>query len=308
MRFFFLAQLLLLFLVGCVRPFQYHCLDKPPEIPCTRIPKKIRVALVLGGGGAKGLAHIGVLEELERANIPIDIIIGCSAGSLVGALYCDTPDAEYVRSVLEPMRVGSFLDIHVLKAWYGLSEGAAMRRTLKKCLESKTFEELNLPLLIVATDLHTGELVTIGGGPIIPAVEASSAIPVIYSPVQHYGRMLVDGGVINSCPVSVAKLLKPDIIIAVELSGILDNTYPANIFSIARRSAEVSLLWQSENCIIGADVIIRPELTNIGTFEKGRNHYIYEVGREAARELIPEIKRLFEERCSADAEELALAF
>ena len=145
--------MLLLLTSGCIRPFVYHPKAIPPEIPCTIIPEKIRLALVLGGGGAKELAHIGVLEEFERANIPIDIIIGCSAGSLVGALYCDAPNAAYIRDVLEPMKVGSFLDINILKAWYGLSEGVAMRRTLDKCLEAKTFEELKLPLLIVALQI-----------------------------------------------------------------------------------------------------------------------------------------------------------
>lgn len=302
MRFNFLAQFLLLFLVGCIKPFEYHCSENPPKIPCTRIPEKIRIALVLGGGGAKGMAHVGVLEEFERAGIPIDIIVGCSVGSLVGALYCDTPNAAYIRTVLEPLKVGSFLDIHIFKAWYGLSEGKAMRRTLDRCLESKTFEEMDIPLLIVASDLHSGELVTIGGGPVIPAVEASSAIPVIYSPVQHYGRMLVDGGVVNPCPVCVAKKLNPDIVVAVELCAVLDHTYPSNLFTMALRSAEVSLLWQSENCIKHADVIIRPELSDIGIFENGKNHYIYEVGRQAAREMIPKIKRLFEERCCKKVE------
>lgn len=299
MRFLFLVQLILVLAVGCIRPFVYHPEDAPPEIPCTIIPAKIRLALVLGGGGAKGLAHIGVLEEFERANIPIDIIIGCSAGSLVGALYCDTPNAEYIRNVLEPMRVGSFLDIHILKAWYGLSEGTAMRRTLNKCLYAKTFEELQLPLLIVATDLYSCESVVIGGGPVIPAVEASSALPVIYSPVEHYGRIFVDGGVIDPCPVSVAKKLNADIVVAVDLCALLDHTCPTNIFAIAKRSAEITLLWQSEACVKNADVTIRPELRGIGTFQCGKNHQIYEAGREAARKAIPKIKYLLESVSSA---------
>lgn len=253
------------------------------------MPDNIRLALVLGGGGARGLAHIGVLEEFERANIPIDIIVGCSAGSLVGAMYADCPNAAYCREILEPMNLKKFLDINIWKAWYGLAQGDAMRKTLQEHLTATTFDELQIPLLIVATDLYTGDLCTIGGGPIIPAVQSSCAVPMVYCPVQHLGRVFVDGGVIDPVPVCVAKRFDPEMIVVVDLECLLPRTFPKNIWEVGKRSAEITLLWQSKACLQGADVVIRPELDQVGTFEDGLNEVIYEAGRKAAREAIPQI-------------------
>jgi NTE family protein len=286
-----------LLLGGCGKcPYQYDPLDTPPPLPVCYIPEKVKLALVLGGGGARGLAHLGVLEEFEKANIPIDIIVGCSAGSLVGALYCDNPDSAYVRSVLEPMKVKSFIDINIFRAWYGLSQGEAMCTTLNSCLEAKTFDKLKIPLLTVSSDLYSGELVTIGGGLIVPAVQASCAIPVVFSPIQLHGRVLVDGGVINPVPVRIAKLTNPDIIVAVDLRELLDKTFPTNMLHVATRSAEITLVWQSETCIKGADVIIRPKLGDWGTFDDNCHQQIFDAGRDAAREVIPQILALLAEK------------
>jgi NTE family protein len=246
------------------------------------------VALVLGGGGARGLAHIGVLQELEDAGIPIDIIIGCSAGSLVGAFYADTPNAEYVRSILEPMKSEAFLDICLWTARFGLSDGIAFRRVLEKNLRVRCFEELQIPLLVVATDLYAGQLVTIGGGEIIPAVQASAAIPLVYAPVQLHGRVFVDGGVIDPVPVRVAQQVDAEYVIAVDLGGLLPKTFPTNLLEVAKRSAEITLLWQSEACIEHADIIIRPSFDEEAScFSDDGHEAMYEAGRDAARQAIP---------------------
>lgn len=282
---------LLLLLAGCTQTSLYKPCDEPPPLPICHIPKKIKLALVLGGGGAKGLAHIGVLQEFENARIPIDIIIGCSAGSLVGSLYCDHPDACYVKTLVEPMRSKSFINIEILKSWFGLglSKTDAMTCILDSCLEANYFDELKIPLLVVASDLYSGELVTFGGGPIIPAVEASCAFPLVFSPVQLNGRILVDGGVIDPVPVQIAKKVNPEIIVAVDLRCLLDKSFPKNILGVAKRSADITLLWQSERCLEGADFVIRPELGGIGTFDDCPHQLIFDAGREAALKVIPSI-------------------
>jgi NTE family protein len=281
---------LLIFLSSCVCPQHYQPNDSPPSLPDCYIPEKICLALVLGGGGARGLAHIGVLEEFEKAEIPIDLIIGCSAGSLVGAMYADCPNSAYVRSILEPMKTNAFLDINLWKARYGLSQGNAMDRVLKKNLHAKTFDELQIPLLIVATDLYSGHLVTIGGGEIAPAVQASCAIPFVYAPVELHGRVFVDGGVIDPVPVRVAHQVNAEFVIAVDLRSLLPHTFPHHLFGVATRSAEITLLWQSESCLEKADLIIRPQLGDLGTFCDDFHDVIYEAGREAARQAIPLIR------------------
>jgi len=282
---------LLLLLEGCSNPNIYRPEDDPPPLPVCFVPKKIDVALVLGGGGAKGLAHLGVLEEFEKAGIPVDIIVGCSAGSLVGALYCDCPDACYLKTLLDPISSKRFININFFRAFFclGLSREDGMTSVLDDCLHAKYFHELKIPLLTVSTDLYSGDLITFGGGEIIPAVEASCAFPFVFTPVCHHGRILVDGGCINPVPVRVAQMLEAKIIIAVELCSVLDKTFPRNIIGVASRSADITLLWQTERCLSGADFIIRPEVDNVGTFEDCPHEKLYDAGRNAALKVIPQI-------------------
>lgn len=286
-------QLILIALcTGCTSPEIYNPCDNPPPLPDCYVPDHVRLALVLGGGGAKGLAHVGVLEEFEKAGIPIDVIIGCSAGSLVGAVYCDCPNADWVRDVLEPMKSEDFLDISIWKARFGLSQGDKMENALRCKLTAQTFDQLQIPLLIVATDLYSGELVTIGGGDIITAVRASSAIPIVYNPVQLHGRIFVDGGVIDPVPARVAKQINAEYIVAVDLGQMMPRRFPKNLFEVAKRSADIALLWQSESCLEAADLIIRPQLgEDIGCFNDENHEQIYEAGRQAARDAIPIIKQ-----------------
>lgn len=283
--------ILLLATASCTCPQIYEYSDNPPPLPDCIIPEEIRVALVLGGGGARGLAHIGVLEEFENAGIPFDIIIGCSAGSLVGAMYADSLDIEYVRAVLEPMKCETMLDISFWKARYGLSQGSAMNRVLDDCLRSNYFEELQIPFLCVATDLWTGQLVTLGGGELLPAIQASASIPFVYVPINLHGRVLVDGGVVDPVPVRVAKDLNAEYVIAVDLRGLLDDDFPTNLFGVAKRCADITLLWQGEACIEDADIIIRPMLSSdIGTFDDDKHEQIYKAGKASAQLAIPIIK------------------
>lgn len=288
---YFLSLLLLVATVSCTCPQKYEYSDNPPPLPPCQLPEKIRVALVLGGGGARGIAHIGVLEEFEKAGIPFDVIIGCSAGSIVGALYADSLDVAYVKSLLDPVKCDTFLDISLWKGRYGISQGGAMAEVLDNFLEANYFEELKFPFLCVATDLWTGQLVTLGGGELIPAVRASAAIPLVYVPVNIHGRVFVDGGVVDPVPVRVAKQLNADYIIAVDLRGELDREFPTNLFGVAKRSADITLLWQGESCIENADIIIRPMLSSdIGTFCDDQHEEIYQAGKASAGLAIPTIK------------------
>lgn len=275
---------------------KYEVLENPPVIPLCKPEKPIRLALVLGGGGARGIAHLGVLEEFEQAGIPIDAIVGCSAGSIVGALYADCPNARYVRKLLHPLRKWDILDINIWYCRYGLVQGRSLRNFLWYNLKSHHFEDLKIPLYIVATDIKAGQLVTFSSGPIIPAVHASSAVPFVFAPVSYHGRLLVDGGVANPIPVSIAKELDASVIVAVDLSELLPKTCPTNLFGVATRSAEIKFLLQSESCAKGADVVIKPDLGAIGMFDDKYNNQMFEAGRQAAREVIPRILELLEER------------
>jgi NTE family protein len=249
---------------------------------------------VLGGGGARGLAHVGVLEVFQENEIPVDLIVGCSAGSIVGALYADDPDIEDLKRVFMSLKTSYIMDFDLWSARYGLCQGKTLRRFLDVNLDADYFDQLKIPFYAVTTDLYSGELVAIGGGPLVPAVEASAAIPLVFVPVSLHGRAFVDGGVIDPVPVRIARQFDPQALIAVDLRGLLPSKFPTNLFGVAGRSADITLLWQSEGCVRDADVIIRPELDDdIGCFA-GDEYYetIYQAGRKSALEAMPRIKEL----------------
>lgn len=168
--------------------------------------KGIDVAIVLGGGGARGLAHAGVLEIFEENNIPIDLIVGSSAGSLIGVLYADDPDAQRLKKKLIALKKWDLLDVswgagmRMFWEMNGLVGGAAFRKYLKANLTATTFEELKIPFIAVATDVDKGVPVALDQGPIIPAIHASSAVPMIFNPVKWQGKTLVDGCVVSPPP------------------------------------------------------------------------------------------------------------
>lgn len=280
---FFLSMILL---TGCC-PHQFAPNPEPDPLPPFYVPERIRVAVVLGSGGVRGMAHVGVLEELERAGIPIDLIVGCSAGSIVGAFYADNPCAREVRDGVCRVKTNALLDLDLWNCRYGLCQGRSMKKVLCHYLSTNRFEDLKIPLVIVASDLYTGEMVPFASGNLIKAVIASSSIPFVYVPCEHMGRVLVDGGIINPVPVKVAKDLGAEVIIAVDLCELLPNTFPTNLFSVATRSCEIAFMWQNEACTHHADVIIRPKTCGVGVFNDAKKQIIYDAGRRAAREQMP---------------------
>lgn len=286
------SYIFLLLFVTCCVPYRFVPKNAPePPVPCY-IPEKIRVALVLGSGGVRGMAHVGVLEELENAGIKIDLIVGCSAGSIVGALYADYPRSCRIKNIMETMHSDSLLDINIWQCHFGLSQGRAMRRALYRNIQARNFEELQIPFIAVATDLYSGELVPIGSGDVIKAVQASCAIPLLFVPCEVNGRILVDGGVVNPVPVCLARDLGADVVIAVDLCELLPRTFPTNLFGVATRSAEIAFLWQSDVCTRHADVVIQPKMCGIGTFNDKMKHEIYRAGKDACKESLPRIQEI----------------
>lgn len=286
----------LLFLCGCC-PHQYIPEADPEPLPCFYVPKNIRVALVLGSGGVRGMAHVGVIEELVAADIPIDLIVGCSAGSIVGALYADNPSVEHIKCAVWQLKSDTIFDINLCNCRYGLSQGKNFYRILDDHLEAETFDELKIPFVAVATDLYSGELITMGAGDLVKSVQASCSIPFFFVPCDYMGRILVDGGVVNPVPAKVAHDLGADLIIAVDLCELLPKTYPRNLFQVFDRSTEIAFMWQNQACSSYADFVIRPKTCGVGTFNDNMKQLLYESGKEAAREMIPEILNKIDLAC-----------
>lgn len=246
------------------------------------------------------MAHVGVMEVLLEAGLPIDLIVGCSAGSFVGALYADNPNIEAIKCAVWKLKSDSIFDINIWECRYGLSQGKTMNRIFDEHLEAETFEELKVPLVIVASDLNSGELVPIGCGELVKAVQASCSIPFFFVPCEYGGRVLVDGGVINPVPVKVARDLGAEIVIAVDLAELLPRTFPGNLFEVATRSAEIALMWQNQVCTYGADLVIRPKTCDVGTFNDKMKGAIYQAGRTAAEEQLPKIREIVQSLSDRD--------
>jgi NTE family protein len=280
------------------------CASKPPQIHIPVVeptppppPKSIEVALILGAGGSRALAHLGVLEVLEEEGIPIDLIVGCSAGSLIGALYADNPNAAAIKNKIINLKRKDLIDpcfssllmtpIRVT----GPVQGHALESFMVKELKAKNFEDLKIPLIAVATNINNNQVVLLRSGPIAPAVHASSALPPIFSPVNLYNQTLVDGGVISPVPVHVAKGYNPKLTIAVDISTPPAKDPMSNAFDLAYRSLHISFYELSRTQSRTADIFIHPNLTGYGTFDDESNLQLYEKGKATARAAIQDIKK-----------------
>ena len=268
-----------------------HFSSSPSHVPGYKVPQhNINLVLVLGGGGARGLAHVGVLEEFEQAGIYPDFIIGCSIGSIVGGLYCSGHSVSDIKDILLPLRREDLLGQKNLNLRYGLHNGDKMREFLNKNLLVSEFEHLKKPLLCVATDLIHGHLLKIGTGPLAPAIQGSCAFPFLFRPVEWEGRLLVDGSVLNPVPANLAKHIAARLVVAVDISELLTVDMPNHLFGVARRTMEISYANQSKTHSQYADILIKPKLGLYRTLDDHNSHAMYEAGRAAAKIYIPVIK------------------
>lgn len=178
--------------------------------------KRKKVGLVLGGGGSRGVAFIGVLRILKENNIPIDYIVGTSMGSIMAGTYALTKDPDFMQKMmLEELDSSSLLKLLDLATHGGFVTGQRIEDWLEKWFEEKTFADLDVPLSIVAADLNTGKPVIINTGNVAVAIRASSSIPPAIKPVSHQGRLLIDGWIADPLPIGVAKQMGADIVIGV---------------------------------------------------------------------------------------------
>lgn len=276
-------------------------LNVPSRTPFEPVLEGVDVALVLGGGGSKGLAHVGVLEVLEENNIPINLIVGTSSGAGVGALYASHVNAQTVKRLLVDLGKWDLLDLSIASICRmaleasGPVSGYYLEKFFIEKLAEQDIEELSIPFAAVAVDIETSRPFIIKSGPIAPAVHASAAIPPFFSPVKLYGRTLVDGGVALPVPVSVAKEYNPKLIIAVDISAPPTTGCLSGSVELTYRSLEISYYMLSRSQTKEADIDIHPNLEGFGMFDDHRNEEIYVTGIEAARKAIPEIKRKLRE-------------
>jgi NTE family protein len=289
-KIIFLSLYLTIYLLMTGCNSLYQPLAEQSEIPIFETKKPIKIALVLGGGGSKGLAHLGVIKELEAAGLRPDLIIGCSAGSIVGALYADNPELAGLEEILLKLTRSDLLDTTFFSR-LGFVQGKALQNFLKKNLRAKTFNELKIPLIVVATDLFSGETIELSEEQLPIAIGASCAFPGVFHPVLLHDRYLIDGGASSPVPVEIAKKYGAEMIIAVDVSEKLSASRPSHFFGIAKRGMEIIYRKLVERSMAQADIPIRMEFQDVGMFSDHLNHQMYEHGRQKVLSLLPEIKK-----------------
>lgn len=158
------------------------------------------MGLILGGGGVRGLAHIGALKEIERMGLSFEAIAGCSIGSIIGAFYAAGRSAEEIESFVAQKRVHEFFDLSISKL--GINRMTKLETLIEEFAKAKTFEELRIPFSVNATDLTTGRETIFSTGPLFPAIRASIAVPGVFAPPEINGKQYIDGGIVNQLPIA----------------------------------------------------------------------------------------------------------
>lgn len=255
-----------------------------------------QVALVLGGGGARGYAHAGVLSVLSQAGVPIDLIVGTSAGSIFGSLYADEGNAKKLAQETLAASFWDFADIENYPSSGGIMQGYHIQKFLLAHMHARQFNQLKIPLVITTTDLQTGKVFAISSGPIAPAVEASAAIPGLIKPAHLYGKTLVDGGMADPIAVNIAKTYHPTVIIAVDIARQLSPSLPTAAKDIQKRAMFIRDLNMSLMSARGANILIRPQVEQASVFDIKDKHKLFTEGQAAAEQALPAIKALLKKK------------
>lgn len=276
--------LLVALLSACVTPP-----PAPPVRPPVATPKPpVKVALVLGGGAARGFAHIGVIKALEAQGIVPDMVVGTSAGAVVGALYAGGMSGFEMQKQALQVEEGMVLDWALPNR--GVLKGEALQAFINQRLKNQSIQKLPKPLGVVATDLQSGEMVLFRVGNTGMAVRASSTLPGIFQPVEINGRDYVDGGLTSPVPVQAARTMGADFVIAVDISNVgrrarLSGTTDVLLQTFAIMGHAISLHELKD-----ADVVIHPRMNEISSASFEDRHLAILEGEKAAAAIMPALK------------------
>jgi NTE family protein len=260
-----------------------------PILP-VRTPRAPAIGLALGGGFARGIAHVGVLKVLEQEGISVRVVAGTSVGALIGAAYCSGVTVEELHAMAHNVRFATFARWTLSRC--GFASNDRMISFLTRFLKVKTFEELRIPLGVTATDFNTGEGVVFHSGSIIDPVRASCAYPGMFLPVMIRGRYLVDGMLSHPVPTRPVREMGADRVLAVHLRGTWANGgAPRHLFDVIGQSFAIaqdamSALWRD-----AADLVIEPDVAGFAYDDFKRADELIGVGEAAMRNAMPAVRK-----------------
>ena len=288
-RHFGLAAMLMV-LAACttVKPPEVVVQPEVPQVPAAKkIPK---LGLALGGGAARGFAHIGVIQVLEENGIKPDLVVGTSAGSLVAAFYASGKTGAQLQWLADTMDESQLTDWTIPFMSRGMLRGEALGRYVNSQLNGAKIEDLKMPLGIVATDLQTGDGILFRRGDIATAVRASSAVPSVFEPVRIGNKDYVDGGLVSPVPVRSARQMGADIVIAVDISSRPEDAKTSDMLKVLLQTFSIMGKSISQLEMAQAEVVVRPALPDVGSAEFTARQKSIEAGRAAMRLALPALK------------------
>jgi NTE family protein len=260
----------------------------PVAVAAKPLPKPPKIGLALGGGAARGFAHIGVLQVLEEQGIKPDVIVGTSAGSVVATLYAAG------KTPTELQQMAMTLDVSTITDWIfpgrSVLRGEALAKFVRSLTAGKQIEAMRPPLGIVAADLQTGQPILFRKGDPGTAVRASSSVPGVFEPVKINGREYIDGGAVSPIPVRYAKQMGAEVVIAVDISAIPEGQSTKGAVDILLQTFNIMGHAISQFELQDADVVMRPKLEGIGSAEFSARRLSILAGREAALMVMPQLK------------------
>ncbi len=262
----------------------------PP--PVVQPPRPIRVGLALGGGAARGFAHIGVIKALEARNVQIDLVCGTSAGSVVSALYASGMNGIAMNRLALTMDEASISDWAMPFRTRGFLQGIALQNYLNTTLNNRPIEKMVKPLGIVATDLKTGQPILFQRGNTGVAVRASCSVPSVFEPVKIGGHEYVDGGLVSPVPASFARKMGADFVIAVDISARPETALTQSSFDVLMQTFTImGQTIKAYELDKYADVVIRPNLAAMSGSDFGQRNAAILAGEEAVAKIMPELQR-----------------
>lgn len=282
----------IIFLSGCASspPPIKSVVSDPNPVPVAVVKAAPRIGLALGGGAARGFAHIGVIQVLEEAFIRPSVVTGTSAGSLVAAIYASGKTGSQMQQVAETMEEAAIADWTLPLFSRGMLRGEALARYVNSQVRSRLIEDMPLPLGIVATDLNSGHSVVFQRGDTGTAVRASSAVPAVFQPVQISGREYVDGGLASPVPVRAARAMGAELVIAVDISSAPEGNLAGGTLEILLQT--FAIMGKSINTfeLKDADVVVRPSLQGVSSADFGARKRSIEAGRQAMLLALPQLR------------------
>lgn len=252
--------------------------------------QRIGLGLALGGGAARGLAHIGVLRVLERERIPVDYISGTSMGAVVAAVYASGTDPAYLARLATGLRWESLVDFRL--PGLGLISGQKIEQVIRTLTKNRTFDQLKLPLAVVAADLATGDPVVFTDGSVAAAVRASIAIPGVFEPVKYRDGWLVDGGIVNNVPVAAVRNLGASIVVAVDVARDPNRGNPKGFVDVLYQAISVMGTHLNREELESANLVICPDTSAVGSTGFLKAAECIAIGEKAMEEALPRIKEL----------------